>query len=71
MTVSNIALLITAALEISQVRKALQLQDLSGGGVQCLDDIERNCNAIDDLFPFVEKYLIVTAVIIGVAQIPL
>jgi hypothetical protein len=69
--VFNIALLVTAALEISQVREALRLQDASGAGVECSDDSDMICSGLHFLFPSVEAFLIVVPVIVGVAQIPL
>ncbi|UZJ51097.1 hypothetical protein CBS101457_000417 [Exobasidium rhododendri] len=70
-TIFNIALLVTAALEISQVRDALRLQDASGEGVECSEDTGAICSGLNDLFPSVEKYLIVVPVVVGIAQIPL
>ena len=58
----NVALTVTAAIEIRQVRDALDAQDRYGAGVQCADNSEQVCRA-DSLFPSVERYLIaVTAV---------
>ncbi|TKY90038.1 hypothetical protein EX895_000036 [Sporisorium graminicola] len=58
----NIALTITAAIEIRQVRDALDAQDRIAGGFPCPDDPDRLCRA-KSLFPSVERYLIaVTAV---------
>lgn len=71
----NVAILVTTALEIPQAHDALQYQDSEGGGAHCLDlpasmgnTRGRRCNAIDTLFPLVERLLIVVPVIVGVAQ---
>lgn len=53
----NIALTVTAAIEIRQVRDALNAQDRYGGGVQCENNPEEECRA-RSLFPSVERYLI-------------
>ncbi|SJX60033.1 uncharacterized protein SRS1_06425 [Sporisorium reilianum f. sp. reilianum] len=53
----NIALTITAAIEIRQVRDALNAQDQIAGGFPCPDDPSRLCRA-RSLFPSVERYLI-------------
>lgn len=58
----NLALTVTAAIEIRQVRDALNAQDRVAGGFPCPDDPNRLCRA-QSLFPSVERYLIaVTAV---------
>lgn len=70
----NVAILVTTALEIPQAHDALQYQDDKGGGARCMDVPQvagrrgRRCNAIDTLFPLVEKLLIVVPVIVGVSQ---
>lgn len=65
----NIALTITAAIEIRQVRGALNAQDrLVDGGVPCADDPNQICQA-RSLFPSVERYLIVVTVLCFVAEI--
>ncbi|CAO1617044.1 unnamed protein product [Parajaminaea phylloscopi] len=69
--VFNVALLVTAALEVSQVRTALQNQDRYGRGVPCPFNERRRCGAVDTLYPAVRPQLIATPVIIGAAQIPL
>lgn len=67
----NIALLITAALQISQVRDAFVNQDEAGLGVPCETRRSRRCNAVRTLYPDVEPLLIAVPVVVGVAQIPL
>ncbi|PWN25710.1 hypothetical protein BDZ90DRAFT_233718 [Jaminaea rosea] len=67
----NIALLITASLEVSQVRAAFANQDRYGTGVPCPFNERRRCGAVDTLYPAVRPQLIATPIIIGVAQIPL
>lgn len=63
----NIALTITAAIEIGQVRDALNAQDQIAGGITCPDDPSRLCRA-RSLFPDVERYLIVVTATCGVAE---
>ncbi|KAJ9477135.1 hypothetical protein PHBOTO_000838 [Pseudozyma hubeiensis] len=53
----NLALTATAAIEIRQVRDALNAQDRVAGGFPCPDDPSRLCRA-NSLFPSVERYLI-------------
>lgn len=67
----NVALLITAALQISQVRDAFRNQDQAGLGVPCQSRPSRRCNAVRTLYPDVEPLLIAVPVVVGVAQIPL
>ncbi|CCF53726.1 hypothetical protein NDA11_006952 [Ustilago hordei] len=63
----NIALTITAAIEIGQVRDALNVQDSIAGGITCPDDPSRLCRA-RSLFPDIERYLIVVTATCGVAE---
>lgn len=67
----NIALLVTATLEVFQVRSAFVNQDREGSGVPCPYDEDRRCNAVHTLYPAVRPMLIATPVLIGAAQIPL
>jgi hypothetical protein len=53
------------------VHKALRLQDESGAGVECHDNPSAVCSGQRDLFPSSQRYLIVVAVLIGVAQFPM
>lgn len=53
----NIALTVTAAIEIRQVRDALNAQDAIAGGFPCPNDPSRLCRA-NSLSPSVERYLI-------------
>lgn len=69
--VYNVALLVTAALEVTQVRSALQSQDRIGRGVPCPFDEKRRCGAVATLYPAIRPQLIATPAIIGAAQIPL
>lgn len=69
--VYNVALLVTAALEVAQVRSALFNQDHVGLGVPCPYNQRRHCGAVATLYPAVKPQLIATPVIIGIAQIPL
>lgn len=64
----NIALTITAAIEIRQVRDALNAQDRIAGGIPCPDNPELLCRA-RSLFPSVERYLIVVTGVCFVAEI--
>ncbi|GAC73243.1 hypothetical protein PANT_9d00014 [Moesziomyces antarcticus T-34] len=63
----NIALTITAAIEIRQVRDALNAQDQIAGGYPCPDNPNRLCRA-RSLFPQVETYLIVVTATCFVAE---
>ncbi|PWN20284.1 hypothetical protein BCV69DRAFT_283160 [Microstroma glucosiphilum] len=67
----NLALLITAALQISQVRDAFVNQDEAGLGVPCVNRRSRRCNAVRTLYPDIEPLLIAVPVVVGVAQGPL
>lgn len=67
----NVALLITASLEVSQVRAAFANQDRYGAGVPCPFNERRRCGAVATLYPAVRPQLIATPIIIGAAQIPL
>lgn len=73
--VYNIALLVTAALEVTQIRTSLENQDRFGSGVLCpgnqAPNTGRRCGAVRTLYPAIQPQLIATAVIIGVAQLPL
>ncbi|SPO20607.1 uncharacterized protein UTRI_00083 [Ustilago trichophora] len=64
----NVALTITAAIEIRQVRDALNAQDQIAGGIPCPDNPDQLCRA-RALFPSVERYLIVVTAICFVAEI--
>ncbi|CAD6892544.1 unnamed protein product [Tilletia controversa] len=68
----NVALTVTAALEITQVRDALQRQDLDFGGIPCDGNRQKLCSAVDTLYyPSVQRYLIVVPILTGLAQIPI
>lgn len=67
--VFNLALLITAALQISQVRAAFDNQDRYGRGVPCQDRPGRRCGAVATLYPAVKPQLVATPIIIAVAQV--
>lgn len=71
MAVFNIALIVVAALEIPQVHTALRLQDESGAGIECHDNPDAVCSGQRELYPASQRYLIVVAVLIGVAQFPM
>ncbi|CAO1638460.1 unnamed protein product [Sympodiomycopsis kandeliae] len=66
--VFNLALLITAALQVSQVRAAFDNQDRYGRGVPCQDRPGRRCGAVSTLYPAVKPQLIATPIIIAVAE---
>jgi len=68
----NVALTVTAALEITQVRDAMERQDLDNGGIPCANNRARLCNAVDDFYyPTVQKFLVVVPILTGLAQIPI
>ncbi|KAE8216855.1 hypothetical protein CF327_g40 [Tilletia walkeri] len=67
----NVALTVTAALEITQVRDALERQDLDFGGIPCKSNPTGLCSAVDELYPIVQRFLIVVPILTGLAQIPL
>ncbi|PWZ03046.1 hypothetical protein BCV70DRAFT_143731, partial [Testicularia cyperi] len=64
----NIALTITAAIEIQQVEDALAAQDRIEGGFPCPNDPSRFCRTRAALFPSVERYLIVVTAVCGVTE---
>ncbi|SNX81323.1 uncharacterized protein MEPE_00028 [Melanopsichium pennsylvanicum] len=64
----NIALTITAAIEIRQVRDALNAQDRIAGGIPCEDNPNQLCRA-RSLFPSVERFLIVVTAVCFVSEI--
>ena len=64
----NIALTITAAIEIRQVRDALNAQDRIAGGIPCPDNPDALCRA-RALFPSVERFLIVVTATCFVAEL--
>lgn len=74
-SVFNVALIITASLEISQVRDAIRNQDEASGYNFLCDPSDQNsrkvCDLSNTLYPTVEKFLIVVPVIVGLAQIPI
>ncbi len=63
----NIALTVTAALEIRQIRDALNAQDRIEGGIPCADNPDQLC-AARNLFPTVERYLIAVSGVCFVAE---
>uniref|UniRef100_V5EGI8 Uncharacterized protein n=1 Tax=Kalmanozyma brasiliensis (strain GHG001) TaxID=1365824 RepID=V5EGI8_KALBG len=63
----NIALTVTAALEIRQIRDALNAQDAIEGGIPCADDPNQLC-AARNLFPTVERYLIAVSGVCFLAE---
>jgi len=64
----NIALTITAAIEIRQVRDALNKQDAIDGGVPCPNNPNQLCRASRALFPSVERFLIAVAAVCFVTE---
>lgn len=64
----NIALTITAAVEIRQVRDALNAQTRISGGIPCPDSPNVLCPA-NSLFPSVERFLIAVAAVCFVAEL--
>ncbi|KAK0542986.1 hypothetical protein OC846_006334 [Tilletia horrida] len=68
----NVALTVTAALEITQVRDALERQDIERDGIPCHFNQAERCSAVDTLYyPLVQKFLIVVPILTGLAQIPI
>lgn len=67
--VFNLALMITAALQVSQVRAAFDNQDRYGRGVPCHDRPRRRCGAVATLYPAVKPQLVATPIIIAVAEV--
>ncbi|PWN48342.1 hypothetical protein IE53DRAFT_412397 [Violaceomyces palustris] len=70
-SIFNVALTITAALEITQVRDSLRAQDELAGGIPCRDDPSMLCATQDTIYPTVQKFLIVVPIVCGVAQVPI
>lgn len=67
----NVALTVTAALEIHQVEGALDAQDAKEGGFPCPNDPSQLCRTRAALFPRVETYLIVVTAVCGAAEFAL